>query len=64
MHILENVGPKLHILFSITLSSEFLTIWVVTRGEGASKIGIFTMKYVLYKYAKNSSVLFSEKLSL
>ena len=35
MRILENFGPRVHILLSMIFSSEFVTIWVVTRGRGS-----------------------------
>ena len=37
MRILENVGPKVDILFSTIFSSEFVTIWAVTIGGGGSR---------------------------
>ena len=61
MSMVENIGLKVHILFSTIFSSEFVTIWVVTIGGGGSrqavtngdkgrrgvKIGIFTVTYFL-----------------
>ena len=33
MHISVNVGPKVHILFQLIFSPEFVTFWGVTRGR-------------------------------
>ena len=47
MRILEHVGPKVHILFSMIFSSEFVTISGGDKGGGGSKIVIFTVTYFL-----------------
>ena len=61
MHILANIRSKICIKGLLIISSKFVTIWVVTRGgggsrqtvtkrdkgEGRSKIGIFTVTYFL-----------------
>ena len=37
MHISVYIGPKVHILFQLVFSSEFVTFWGVTRAGGGPR---------------------------